>query len=244
MGSRRAECARAALGAYDIHRTVTMKSRLIVALAVPLITSGCMMAGMAGMGVMGHMTGGGMHAGNAAMPVVATEVSEVVAGGLRISAEFPVQVTGDTARFGVVLRELDGRDVATDAAVFLDVVSSEGSGASVDPAPAANAHSMAMSHPSPSETASSRTLPYGRTGGRFEFRLARPTDAAIRATIVVERVGARVMDPPISVSRVVQFAPRSPRDAHAGAAREGSYALPLAALGGALMVVMMVLVRR
>ena len=46
-----------------------MHAKLIAALLAPLLTSGCMMAGMAGMGGLGHMSGTGMHtSGVAASP--------------------------------------------------------------------------------------------------------------------------------------------------------------------------------
>ncbi len=222
-----------------------MKSKLIAALLAPLLTSGCMMAGMAGMGGMGHMSGGGTHAGGAAVSMDGTmEVSEVVAGGLRVTAEFPAQVAGDSTRFAVVLRELDGRAITTDAAVFVDVTPVGGTSAAAPPVPTQPGHPATMSHPAPRTMALQRIVPYARSGGRFEFHSFLEPETAFRVTVVVERVGDRVMEPPISVSRVLQHAPRAAGDAHAASTPWGGYAVPLAVLGAGLMALMMLVTWR
>lgn len=222
-----------------------MRMKLIAGLLAPLLTNGCMMAGMAGMGGMGHMTGGGTHGGGAAVAADGTmEVSEIVAGGLRVSAEFPVQVADSSTRFAVVLRELDGRAITTDAAVFVDVTPIEKNSIAVPPVPTQPGHPATLSHPAPRDVALHRIVPYARSGGRFEFRSFLEPEGAFRVTVVVERVGERVMDPPISVSRMVQSAPHAAGDAHAANPRWGGYAVPLAVLGAGLMALMMLVAWR
>ena len=222
-----------------------MQSKLIAALLAPLLTSGCMMAGMAGMGGMGHMSGSGTHAaGSAVSPNGMVEVSDVIAGGLRVSAEFPAQAAGDSSRFAVVLRELDGRAFTTDAAVFLDVapVGTRSGAAQLSPTHAG--HPAKLAHPTPEDLARTRIAPFARSGGRFEFRPALATDGAYRLTVVVERVGDRVLDPPISVSRVTQFAPGAAGGSHAADVFWGGRVLPLAVLGTGLMALMMLVMWR
>lgn len=222
-----------------------MQSKLIAALLAPLLTSGCMMAGMAGMGGMGHMSGGGTHAGGAVVSTDGTmEVSEVVAGGLRVSAEFPAHAAGDSSRFAVVLREMDGRAITADAAVFLDVTPVGSTSSAAPPVPTPAGHSATLAHPSPRGTALQRIVPYVRTGGRYEFRSLLAPEGAFRATVVVERVGDRVMDPPISMSRVIQHAPRATGDAHAANTPWAGHAVPLAMLGAGLMALMMLVTWR
>ena len=222
-----------------------MHSKLIAALLAPLLTSGCMMAGMAGMGGMGHMSGGGAHASGAAASTTGTmEVSEVVAGGLRVSAEFPAQLAGYSSQFAVVLRELDGRAITTDAAVFLDVAPVGASRTTAQPPPNHAAHPAKLAHAMPEDLARTRITPVARRGGQFEFHPTFAPDAVYLVTVVVERVGDRVMDPPISVSRVMQFAPRAASDSHAANAPWGGRAVPLAMLGAGLMTLMMLVTWR
>lgn len=222
-----------------------MHSKLFAALLAPLLTSGCMMAGMAGMGGMGHMSGGGTHAGGAAVSTDRTmEVSEVVAGGLRVSAEFPVQLAGYSSRFAVVLRELDGRAITTDAAVFLDVAPVGSRRTAAQPPPNHAGHPAKLAHAMPEDLARTRTAPDARSGGRFEFRPTLAPDGAYLVTVVVERVGERVFDPPISVSRVMQFAPSAASDSHAANAPWGGRVVPLAVLGTGLMALMMLVTWR
>lgn len=222
-----------------------MQSKLIAALFAPLLTSGCMMAGMAGMGGMGHMSGGGTHAGGAAVSTDGTmEVSEVVAGGLRVSAEFPVQLAGYSSRFAVVLRELDGRAITTDAAVFLDVAPVGTRQRAAQPPPTHAGHPAKLAHAMPEDLARTRIVPVAGRGGWFEFHPTFAPDGVFLVTVVVERVGDRVMDPPISVSRVMQFAPRAASDSHAANAPWGGRAVPLAMLGAGLMALMMLVMWR
>lgn len=222
-----------------------MHSKLIAALLAPLLTSGCMMAGMAGMGGLGHMSGTGVHSsGVAASPDGPLEVHEVIAGGLRVTSESPGQLVGDSLRVAVILRELDGRTITTDASVFLDVTPTSATGSADQPVPTHASHSARLAHQLPEDVALKRFAPYAHAGGQFEFRPSITPDGAYRLAVVVERVGDRVLDPPIVVSRVIQSHAAATGGAHAASARWGGPVMPLALLGAGLMALMMLVTLR
>ena len=222
-----------------------MHAKLIAALLAPLLTSGCMMAGMAGMGGLGHMSGTGMHtSGVAASPDGPLEVHEVSAGGFRVTTESPGQLVGDSLRVAVIVRELDGRAITTDASVFLDVTPTSATGSADQPVPTHAGHSARLAHQIPEDGALKRFSPSSHAGGQFEFRTAITPDGAYRLAVVVERVGDRVLDPPIVVSRVIQAQPAATGGAHTASAPNASQLVPLALLGAGLMAVMMLVTLR
>ena len=221
-----------------------MTSKLIAALLAPLVTSGCMMAGMAGMGGAGHMGGTGMHSsGVVASPDGPLEVHEVTAGGFRVTTESPQRLTGDTLRVAVMLREPDGRAVTTDASVYLDVTPTSAFGSADQPTSTNALYTARLAHRTPEEVALRRFAPYAQAGGRFEFRSPITPDGAYRLAVVVERVGDRVLAPPIVVSRVIQSQAAAGASHQAGAPW-GGQVVPLALLGAGLMAVMMLVTLR
>ena len=218
-----------------------MKAKPMAALLAPLLVSGCMMAGMAGMGGMSPMGGGGTHGSGLAMaPAEPTIVKEVVVGGLRVTAEFPIFAPGDSLRYSVVLRGLDGRAITTDASVFLDVSPVRMGSAVASPAPMHAEDPAKSAHAMPGGLERMRFAPVERGGGRFVFRPSIPRDGAYRLAVLVERTGDTVLDPPIVLDHVAQMLPTTVgAPMSSGHVLRGGGLTPLVVLGAGLMAVMM-----
>jgi len=217
-----------------------MKAKLMAAVLAPLLLSGCMMAGMAGMGGMGHVSGAGTHDGGpATAPGAPTIVKEVVAGGLRVTAEFPTYAPDDSLSYVVTLRGLDGRAITTDASVFLEVSPATMGSAIAAPAPMHAGDPAKIAHAMPGGLERMRFAPVERGGGRFVFRPSIPRDGAYRLTVLVERAGDTVMDPPIVVDHVVQLPPLAAGPTAREHAMRGGGLTPLVVLGAGFMAVMM-----
>ena len=222
-----------------------MKAKLMAALSAPLLLNGCMMAGMAGMGGMGHVSGGGTHdSGAAAAPGAPTIVKEVVAGGLRVTAEFPTYAPGDLLSYTVTLRDLDGRTITTDASVFLEVSPATMDSAVAAPAPTHAGPPAKIAHAMPGGLERMRFAPAERAGGRFVFRPSIPRDGAYRLTVLVEGARETVMDPPIVVDQVVQLLAITPEPSAPRHAMRGGGLTPLVLLGAGFMAVMMLFALR
>lgn len=191
-----------------------MRSKLFVALWPALLLSGCMMAGMHGMGGMGGM---GPTAPGGDGPFMATSgphiVKEVVADGIRVTADFPSFGPSDSLTYTVVLSDLDGRAITSDAIVFLSVTAS----------------------------AFGKVEPVLRGDGRFIFRPSIPRDGPYRLTVLVERVGDTIFDPPLSLDQVVQLSAPIEHSAGSGHAPDRVGLSPLLLFGAGLMAVMMML---
>ena len=219
-----------------------MTAKLMATLLAPLLLSGCMMAGMGG---MGHMAGGTHGSSPAMAPGEPTVVKEAVAGGLRVTAAFPTYASGDSVTYTVTLSGLDGRAITTDASVFLEV-----SPATIGSADTSLAHTHAVApakvaHALPGGLERMRFLPVERGGGRFVFRPSIPRDGAYRLIVLVERAGDTVLDPPIVVEHVVQLLPTTTGTPMApGHAMRGWGLTPLMLLGAGFMAVMMLVAIR
>ena len=197
-----------------------MISKLIAVLLTPLLLNGCMMAGMTGMGHAGAATPA---RGAAGAPAESNMVKEMVAGDLRVTAEFPIFAPSDSLSYVVTIRRLDGPAIESDALVSLDVSPITTVGAA---------------------STSARFTPVERGGGRFVFRPSIPRHEGYRLAIAVERVGSTVMDPPIVLDYVVQ--PHSPATSlrQPGHAAPSGGLTPLVLLGAGLMAAMMLLAIR
>lgn len=210
----------------------------IVVLLIPLLASGCMMAGMAAMGGGGHMMGGGsLHGGIADSARQPTVIKEVVSGSLRVTAEFPFFTMGDSLRYLVTIQDRDERTRTENAIVFLEISPATGK-VVASPAPTHAGHpSMIVNAPSDGFERT-RLTPVERAGGRFVFRPTIPASGVYRLALVVEQVGDTVLDPPVVVDHTTQIA------------RARSHALwgggvtPLVILSAAFMAVMMVVAIR
>ena len=218
-----------------------MKAKLMAALLAPLLLNGCMMAGMAGMGGMGHVSGGGTHdAGSASAPGAPAIVNEVITGGLRVTAEFPTYAPSDSLNYTVTLRDLDGRILTTDAAVFLEVSPAAMGSVAAVPAPTHAGPPAKIAHTMPGGLERMRFVPVERAGGRFVFRPSIPRDGAYRLTVLVEGAGDAVLTPPIVIDHVVQMLPTAARaPMSSGHATQGWGLTPLVLLGAGFMAVMM-----
>ncbi len=215
-----------------------MKAKLMVVLLIPLLASGCMMAGMAAMGGSGHMMGGGSsHDGTADAARQPTVIKEVMSGSLRVTAEFPFFTAGDSLRYVATIQDRAGHARTENAIVFLEV-SSAARNVAASPAPIDAGHpSMIMNTPS-AVLERTRLIPVERAGGRFVFRPTIPVEGVYRLAIVVERVGDTVLNPPVVVEHITQIARGQSH------ARWGETVTPLAILGAAFMAVMMVVAIR
>jgi len=217
-------------------------------LLAPLLLSGCMMAGMAGMagmGGMGHAVGAGSHDdGLMAAPGVPTIIKEVVVGELRVTADFPAYAWGDSLRYAVTLRGIDGRAFTAGASVFLDVSPTTIDSAAGAPEATHAGHSMVTAPATPGASQRTRYTPAEREGGRFVFRPSIPREGTYRLAVLVERAGDTVMDPPLVVEHVVRLSPPSAMPATAGHAMRGGRLTPLVVLGAGVMALMMLVAVR
>ncbi len=214
-----------------------MQPRFLAALLAPLLTSGCMLTGMAGVGGMGHVGHGQMAADEASIRM--REVSEVVAEGLRISIDSPVRASSDSASVLVELHAMDGRVIAAPVALFLNV-GRLGTTHAGDPPAKGHAGHETMAAPAVlSEAAFTRVTPVSRGDGRYEFRLALAPEQSYRLTVVVERVGDKVMSPPLRVGRMMAPASDASSAPHSAHGMWGGASVPLALLGAGLMAAMM-----
>ncbi|MHB0964124.1 MAG: hypothetical protein ACYC5V_13045 [Gemmatimonadaceae bacterium] len=215
-----------------------MKAKLMVVLLIPLLASGCMMAGMAALGGSGHMMGGGLsHGGTADAARQPTVIKEVMSGSLRVTAEFPYVTAGDSLRYVATIQDRDGQARTENAIVFLEV-SAATRNVVATPAPTHAGHSSMVVNTPLDVLERTRFAPVEREGGRFGFRPTIPAEGVYRLAIVVERVGDTVLDPPVVVEHTTQIARAQSH------ARWGETVTPLAILGAAFMAVMMVVAIR
>lgn len=225
-----------------------MKLTLIAALLAPLLASGCMMAGMSGMAGMGGMGHSSTDSTHGSTPANArgepTVVKEVVAGGLRVTADFPARRVGDSLSYTVTLRELDGRVISTDALVFLEVSPVIMSSASASPGPTHAGHPAKTARENADGLLRTKFAPVERGGGRFVFRPAFLQAGAYRLSVLVERSGDRVIDPPLVVDHVVQLQAPATGPSGGGHAMRGGGLTPIMLLGAGFMAVMMLVAIR
>lgn len=196
-----------------------MKTKVFAVLCPLSLLSGCMMAGMGGMG--GPMPTG-TH-GEDATTTVSDRliVKEVVMDGFRMTADFPSFAPSESLSYTVTLRDLGGRAITSEVVLFLTVSSATGSSATASP----NATQIA---------------PALRGGGAFIFKPAIPRDGPYRLRIVVERVGDTAMEPPLTLEQVVQLAAHGEHPADASQAAPRASWTPLVLLGAGVMAIMMI----
>lgn len=210
----------------------------LVVLLIPLLASGCMMAGMAAMGGGGHLIGGGSRHGRTVEAThQPTVIKEVVSGALRVTAEFPFFTAGDSLRYVATIRDRDGRARTENAMVFLEVSPSAANAVATPATMHAGHPSMIVNAPFDVRERTRHT-PVERVGGQFVFRPTIPTEGVYRLAIVVEQVGDTVCDPPIVADHTTRIARA---ESHAA---WGGRLTPLAILGAAFMAVMMVVAIR
>lgn len=186
-----------------------------------------------------------MHgSGLAEAPGEPTIVKEVVAGGLRLTADFPPYAPGDSLSYTVTLRDLDGRAITTDASVFLEVSPAIMGNAATSPVPTHAGHPAMIAHAMSGGLERMRFTPVERGGGRFVFRPSIPRDGAYRLTVLVERAGDTVLDPPMVVDHVVQLQATATGPSGGGHAMRGRGLTPLVLLGAGFMAVMMLVAVR
>lgn len=218
-----------------------MKTKLFTVLWPALLLNGCMVAGMGGMGGMGHMMPGGTHGEDPPTAVSGQHiVKEVVAHGIRVTADFPPFAPSDSLTYTVTLRDLGGRAITADASVFLSVSPAALTSDAMPPAPGHAGHPATTEGARRSDLALTRVVPVLRGGGTFVFRPSVPRDGPYRLTVLVERVGDTVMEPPLALDQVVQLSAHieSPTGHGQALGREGL--TPLLLLGAGLMAVMMI----
>lgn len=200
-----------------------MRTRWLVVALSAVWLQGCMMGMMGGMGGMGQPMPSDMSGGDTSRSAGRQGiVKEVVAGEMRVTADFPVFGPLDSLEYSVMLRELDGRTITADATIVLMVSS-------------ATDHGMR-----PGEPVSTTPLPVRRSDGSFVFRPSIPRDGAYRLTVLVERVGATALDPPLRLEQVVQLSAPVHSAQATGNMRRTAGLTPLLVLGAGLMAVMMI----
>lgn len=215
-----------------------MKAKLMALLLIPLLASGCMMAGMAAMSGGGHMMGGGaLHGGTADSTRHLTVIKEVMSGSLRVTAEFPVFTTRDSLRYVATIHDRDGRARTENAIVFLEVSAATGNIVAT-PAPTPTGHLAMTAHAAPDAVERTRLSPVEHAGGRYVFRPTIAIEGSYRLAIIVERVGDTDLDPPVVVEHTTQIARAQSH------AQWGGRMTPLVILAAAFMTVMMVVAIR
>jgi hypothetical protein len=198
--------------------------RWIVACLASSLLQGCMMGGMGGMGSV--MPGGASEHEPGTSTTRQHIVKELVAGGVRVTADFPVFGPEDSLEYSVVLRALDGQMITTDAGIVLSVVSTTAEGRR------------------PGESLPTR-LPFTRRNdGSFVASPSIPRDGAYRLTLLVERVGATTLEQPLMLDQIIDLGARPDHAPASGPAPRRTPLSPLLLLGAGLMAVMMLLTIR
>ena len=208
-------------------------------LAVPLFLSGCMMAGMGGMG-------GGMHgASQGASMSGQTLIKDSVVNGIRITAEFPPYMMGDALAYTVTLRDVRDKSAISDASLAMIVTPDDiNHGSRSAPTVPHSGHGDSAAVRSQDSAERIKVSPDKVGDGTYVFRPSITKGGAYRFVIRVERVGTVTMDPPIEVEQTVQL--NAPMAEHAGNGDHGmgSGKAPLALLGVGVMAAMMLFMFR
>lgn len=219
-----------------------MNAKLLVVLLIPLLASGCMMAGMAAAGGAGHMSGGAHRGGDVDMMREPSVIREVTSGAVRVVVEFPSFAPGKPLRYDATILDRDGRAVTDDAAIFLEVSPVIVDGTAASPAPARAGYPPKIAHASPDGRERTRLAPVERGEGRYVFRPTIPVEGAYRLAVVVERVGKMAVEPPIVVEHHAQVTSTAPMAPMRSPSTGGL--TPLVLLGAGVMGVMMLLAIR
>lgn len=215
-----------------------MKTKYAV-LAVPLFLSGCMMAGMGGMG-------GGMHGASQGSSMSGqTLIKESVVNGIRITAEFPPYTMGDALAYTVTLRDVRDKSTISDASLALIVTPADMNQSSLSAPTVPRArHADSAAPQSQGKAEGMKVSPEKVGDGTYVFRPSIMTDGAYQFVFLVERVGNATMNPPIEVEHTVQL--NAPMAEHAGNGDHGmgSGKAPLAIVGVGVMAAMMLFMFR
>lgn len=189
--------------------TVIRFGKLTLTVLTPLLLSGCMLSGMGGMGMHG---GGSMPetSPGSTMRGPAT-IKESVAGGIRVTVNFPHYAFGDALAYDVSLRDLRDETLIRDASVFL-VVTPDGV---------------------------TKVAPGVSDSGTYVFRPALTAEGAYRLAVVVERIGTTALDPPVKVEHTVHLLKPMQTGSGDGHGPNGSRMTPVIVLGAVVMAVMM-----
>ena len=208
-------------------------------LAVPLFLSGCMMAGMGGMG-------GGMHgASQGALMSGQTHIKDSVVNGIRITAEFPPYMMGDALAYTVTLRDVRDKSTISDASLAMIVTPDDISpGSRSAPTVPHSGHGDTATAQSKDKAERMKWSPDKMGDGTYVFRPSIMKEGAYRFVVLVERVGTVTMDPPIEVVQTVQL--NAPMEERSGNGDHGmrSGKAPLALLGVGVMAAMMLFMFR
>lgn len=210
--------------------------RMSIALAAPLLLSGCMMLGMGGSG-SGHGMLGSAHDARTG----ATLVRDSVANGIGISVAFPPYAFGDSLSYTVTLRDARDQSPISNASIALIVTTDATRNQSSRSRPAGAHAGHGESSTTPSlETAENMTvIPEAAGNGTYTFRPSINSPGAYRFLLVIEKVGALTMDPPFTVEQTVQLDRRMARHSGTGD-HTGSRRTPAVLLGLGAMALMMV----
>ena len=186
--------------------------------AIPLLLSGCMMLGPAG---MGHGTGGAGHAHAQPAPMIGqTVIKETVVEGVRITAEFPPYAYGDNLAYRVTLRR-------------------ERDGTAIDDA------SLAMLiGPSDARDRTTTISPSAVENGVYVFHPVVAAEGEYRVSVRVERAGSIALPPSAALEQVVRFDAPMDMSAREGDGGGSSMRTPMALLGAGVMAVMMIVMLR
>ena len=188
---------------------------------------GCMMGPMGGMGGMATtMPSDGSDKDAGTSTSQQHIVKELIADGVRITADFPVFGPMDSLEYSVELHAIDGRTITPDAAIMLSAVSATDEG---------------MRHGPPLPT----RLPFiRRSEGSYVVRPSIPRDGAYRLILVVERVGPTTLERPLVLEQVVQLGASRDHAQVRGPAPPRARLNPLLIVGAGAMAVMMLLTIR
>lgn len=175
-----------------------------------------------------------------------TVVKESVVNGLRITAEFPPYVFGDTLTYRVFLRDVRDKSMVSDASIALTVMSDadRNSGSRSGQPSSHSGHGDSSTTRSQASIGNIKLSPVEVGNGRYVFRPSIPRGGTYRFVFVLDRVGGVAIDPPIEVEQDVQLDGRM--DQHTGksdhAARFAKASVVVA--GAAVMAIMMVFMFR
>ena len=164
-------------------------TRPAVVLLLSQMLSGCMMAGMGGMGHAGARDMPNAHAMSPARNP--TIVKEVLDREIRMTAEFPDYLASDSLIYTVTLRSLDGRSIKPDAKIFLSASATPRVGAASTTSMSRAGHDGMVNRDTRDTLFRIMVAPVARDGGTFTFAPSIPRDGPYRIRRVAE-VGLHV----------------------------------------------------
>ena len=180
-----------------------MHARLVVNTlmgAIPLLLSGCMMLGPAG---MGHGSGSAEHAHAQPAPKIRqTVIKETVVEGVRITAEFPPYAYGDNLTYRVTLRRERDSTAISDASLAM------------------------LIEPPDARDRTTTISPSAVDNGVYVFRPVVAAEGAYRVSVRVERAGSIALPPSAELEQVVRFDARMDMSARDGDGAEEGHGSP------------------